>query len=127
MASPNFMGATMASPSPNVLPLFSPPRKMSYRAAVAKIVRELKAKHALSNVKLADLLDCSDETISNAENEHTDLNAVTLLRVGYQFGEESIAPALDLMRRRQVEPETLTDRFDALQSQLALVRRETGA
>jgi predicted transcriptional regulator len=117
----------MASLASNVLPLFDPPRKMSYRAAVAKIVRDLKAKHSLSNVKLADLLDCSDETISNAENENTDLNAVTLLRVGYQFGEDTIAPALNLMRRRMAEPETLTDRLDALQSQLALVRREVGA
>ena len=117
----------MASLAPNVLPLFDPPRKMSYRAAVARIIRDLKAKHALSNVKLADKLDCSDETIGNAENEQGDLNAVTFLRIGYLFGEEAITPALDLMRRRHAEPETLTDRLDALQMQIATVRREIGA
>ena len=117
----------MASITPIVLPQFDPPRKMSYRAAVAQIIRDLKAKHRLSNVKLADKLDCSDETIGNAENEHTSLDAVTLLRIGYQFGEEAIAPALELLRRRQAQPETLTDKLNSLQCQMAAVRLEIGA
>ena len=97
---------------------------MSYRAAVSKIIMDLKAKHRLSNTKLADKLDCSDETISNAENEHTDLNAVTLLRIGYVFGDDASAPALDLMRRRHVEPATLADDLNDLQAMFDAVRRK---
>lgn len=117
----------MASSFPNVLPLFDPPRKMSYRAAVSQIIREVKAAHKLSNVRLADLLDCSDETIGNAENENTDLNAVTLLRIGYQFGIDAIAPAINLAANRPVEVETLTDKLDTLQRQFDALRKELSA
>lgn len=113
--------------APNVLPLFDPPRKMSYRAAVAKIIRDLKSKHSLSNVKLADLLDCSDETISNAENENTDLNAVTLFRIAYQFGEAAIEPARELYLCRHAEPKTLTERFTELRDELDRIGREIAA
>lgn len=111
----------------NVLPLFDPPRKMSYRSAVAHIIRNLKAEHGLSNVKLADLLDCSDETISNAENENTDLNAVTLLRIAYRFGEAAIDPVRELYLCRHAEPETLSDKLDGLQSQIDAIRKELAA
>lgn len=111
----------------NVLPLFDPPRKMSYRAAVAKIIRDLKSKHSLSNVKLADLLDCSDETISNAENENTDLNAVTLLRIAYRFGEAAIDPARELYLCRHVEPMTLAERFIEVRNELDRIGREIAA
>lgn len=117
----------MRAQESNVLPLFDPPRKMSYRSAVAAIVRRVKADHGLSNVRLADLLDCSDETISNAENEHTDLSAVTLLRIGYQFGLDAISPAIDLAARRHVEPLTLTDHLNDLQCQIDVVRKVIGA
>lgn len=71
------MDDTMHGNIPNVLPLFDPPRQKSYRAAVAQIIRELKAREGLTNVALGEELGCSGETIGNAENEHTDLNAVT--------------------------------------------------
>lgn len=112
---------------PNVLPLFDPPRKMSYRSAVAKVIRDIKSREGLSNVAMADRLDCSDETISNAENEHTDLNAVTLLRIAYVFGEDAIAPVRELYLRRHAEPETLTDKLDGLQSQIDRIRKELAA
>lgn len=114
----------MADNRPNVLPLYDPPRKMSYRAAVAKVIRDLKAKEGLSNVKLADTLDCSDETISNAENEATDLNAVTLLRIAYVFGEASIQPVRELYLCRHEQPKTLQDRFTDLSDAMAALRKE---
>lgn len=118
------MGATMHAKAPNVLPLFDPPRKMSYRAAVAKAIRDLKATHNLSNVKLADKLDCCEQTLENAEGEANDLNAVTLLRIAYVFGEDAIAPVRDLYLRRHVQPETLAERFDKIERQIASLRKE---
>lgn len=113
----------MSNRAPNVLPIFDPPRKMSYRAAIAQVIRDLKSAHRLSNTKLADMLDCSDETISNAEHENSDLNAVTLLRIGYVFGEDIISPVLDLMRRRYVEPKTLADKLNELEGMVASIRK----
>ena len=111
----------------NVLPLFDPPRKMSYRAAVAKVIRDVKSAHGLSNVKLADKLDCCDQTIENAENEATDLNAVTLLRIAYVFGEAAIDPVRNLYLRRYEPPKSLQEQFDDLQRQIAEVRKMAGA
>lgn len=97
---------------------------MSYRAAVAQTIRNVKAAHGLTNVKLADKLDCCDQTIENAENEATDLNAVTLLRIAYVFGEDAIAPVRNLYLRRHVEPKTVADRFDDLQRRINGLRKE---
>ena len=117
----------MAEGLPNVLPLYDPPRKMSYRAAVARIVREVKARYHLSNVMLADKLDCSDETISNAENENTDLNAVTLLRIAYVFGEEAIDPVRELYLCRHAAPKSVPERIADLKRELDMIGREVAA
>lgn len=104
--------------SRNVLPLFDPPRQKSYRAAVAQIIRELKAREGLTNVALGEELGCSGETIGNAENEHTDLNAVTLLRIAYVYGEKAIDPVRELYLRRHEPEQTLDDRFAAITDEL---------
>lgn len=86
----------MASLPSNVLPLFSRPREKDYRAAVAKIIRDLKAKHSLSNTELAEEVGCSPETIGNAENEHNNLNPVTLGNIRWRFGAASVKPWDDI-------------------------------
>jgi transcriptional regulator with XRE-family HTH domain len=101
---------------PNVLPLpsesslprslFGRPAKGSYRAAVAQIIREVKARHKLSNERLAEILGCHGDTVSNAENENGDLAAVTLLSIAYAFGEEAIEPVRSLYLCAPVEPQT---------------------
>ena len=113
----------MHSPA-NVLPLYDPPRQKAYRAAVAHMIRDLKAREGLSNVALGEEIGCCGETISNAENEHNDLNPVTLLRIAYRFGEEAIDPVRQLYLRRHVEPLTISERFDALQIQIETIRKE---
>ena len=113
--------------SRNVLPLFDPPRQKSYRAAVAQIIRELKAREGLTNVALGEELGCSGETIGNAENEHTDLNAVTLLRIAYVYGEKAIDPVRELYLRRHEPEQTLDDRFAAITDELERLRKQVAA
>lgn len=66
-----------------------------------------------------------DETISNAENECTDLNPVTLLRIPYEFDEEIFQPVRELYLCRHKEPETPSERFDRALRDLEAVKRET--
>jgi DNA-binding XRE family transcriptional regulator len=74
--------------------LFGRPTSGSYRAAVSQIIRDVKARHRLSNERLAELIGCSEQTIANAEGDRAEnnLNAVTLLNIAYAFGEEAIEP-----------------------------------
>lgn len=110
-----------------VLPLFSRPREKDYRACVAKIIRELKARHGLTNTELAEEIGCCKETIENAENEHSSLNPVAFGSIRWRFGPEAVQPWTEICDGRVGEPETLTDRLDALQQQIAAVRQEIGA
>ena len=107
----------------NVLPLFDPPRQKTFRAAIAKIIRDIKARDDLTNTELAEIVGCCADTVSNAENENNDLSGVTLLRIGYYFGEEAIAPALELFRRRYQQPKTLAERFAEIQNELAAIAK----
>jgi|GEM_PF-5019842 len=111
----------------NVLPLHCPPRQKSYRKAVAKMIRDLKAAEGLSNIELGERIGCCDGTVGNAENEANDLNPVTLLRIAYEFGEAAIGPVRDLYLCRHGEPETLSDKLDCLQYQIDRLRLELDA
>jgi transcriptional regulator with XRE-family HTH domain len=105
----------MAS-QPNVLPLgaesslprslFGRPAKGTYRAAVAQIIRDVKARQKLSNERLGEIIGCSGDTVSNAENEIGNLDAVTLLSIAYAFGEDAIGPVRQLYLCSPVEPPT---------------------
>lgn len=116
----------MAS-EPNVLPLYDPPVRKSYRAAVKQCVENAKRISGLTWDDLADKLGCSKDTLTNAVTEENDLSGVTLLRIGYVFGEEVIKPALELVRRRYREPETRTDVYRAAHALLDRLEREDAA
>jgi DNA-binding XRE family transcriptional regulator len=124
----------MAS-SPNVLrcdpetfvgvrSLFGRPSSRSYRIAVAQTIRDVKARHKLSNERLAELIGCSEQTVANAENECGDMQAVTLLSLGYAFGEEAIAPVRALYLCAPTEQPTIADRLDRIEREAAAIRRE---
>jgi DNA-binding XRE family transcriptional regulator len=78
--------------------LFGRPSRGSYLAAVTQIIREIKARHKLSNARLAEILGCAEQTIANADSDYpeNELKAVTLLNIAYAFGEEAIAPVRNL-------------------------------
>ena len=114
----------MAS-APSVPCLFLPPNQNLYRAAVARIIRETKARHNLSNVALADAIGCSDQTVANAEAEQSDLSAVTLARLAYVFGEDAIAAYRALYHCAPREPETVATRLNSVIRELEAIGRET--
>jgi len=88
--------------------LFGRPSSGSYRAAVAQVLREVKARHKLSNERLAEIVGCSEQTIANAEAERAEnnLNPVTLLNIAYAFGEDAIDPVRQLYLCAPVEAPT---------------------
>jgi DNA-binding XRE family transcriptional regulator len=122
-----FTGDTMRDPRPNVLPLHDAPRQKHYRAAVAQTIRAIKAKHGLTNTDMAEDIGCCADTISNAENENNDLSAVTILRIGFFYGEDAIAPILELYRCRYEQPKTAIERFEDALAELSALRREIEA
>jgi predicted transcriptional regulator len=122
----SFMVNKMHGKAPTVSCLFGPPRQKSYRMAVADVLRAVKREHGLSLVDLAERLGCCDQTIRNAMDEDgTDcLNAVTMLRIGYEFGEDALEPVFVLSRRVAVDAPTPTDRVERIERELAALLRE---
>lgn len=74
----------------------------SYRAAVAGIVRSIQNRHSESDQDTADRLGVSAATVGNARNEKGDLSAITLLRIGKEYGLDAISPSLHLIGSRAV-------------------------
>ena len=89
---------------PNVLPIFPAPNGKLWRAAVAQVIRQLKASHKLTTVELADMIGCDASTVENAEAERNELRGATVARIGFEFGEEAIEPIRSLWLRRVEEP-----------------------
>lgn len=118
----------MHGKSPNVSCLFGPPRQKSYRLAVCDVLRAIKREHGLNTVELAEKLGCCDETLRNALDEDGTacLNPVTMLRIGYEFGEAAIDPVVSLARRSAVEAPTVADRVERIERELAAIARECG-
>jgi len=86
----------------NVLARIPRPTQKAYRAAVAKIIRDVQAEYGLNDPDLADRLGCSAPTIANARNERTDLNGVTLANIEREFGPSALDPFLALGGSRAV-------------------------
>ena len=108
--------------------LFGRPNSGSYRAAVAQVIRDVKARHKLSNERLAEIIGCSEQTIANAETDRAEnnLNPVTLLNIAYAFGEEAIEPVRSLYLCAPVEQPTIADRLDRIEAESRAIRRELG-
>ena len=115
----------MAS-QPSVPCLFGPPRQKSYKLAVADALRQVKRENGLTLVELAEKLGCSDQTLRNAMDEDGAdcLNPVTMLRLGYEFGDAVLEPVFALARRVSVEPVTTGDRIKRIERELAAMRTE---
>lgn len=87
----------MAGKGNNVLGNSATLTQSSYRNVVAGIIRCIQARHSESDQDTADRLGCSAATIGNARNEKGDLSAITLLRIGKEYGLDAISPALHLI------------------------------
>jgi transcriptional regulator with XRE-family HTH domain len=62
------------------------------RAAVARIIRDIQAQHHETDQDTADRLGISIGTVRNARNEDTDLNALTIARIGAVYGAQALSP-----------------------------------
>lgn len=91
--------------------LFGRPTGKSYRAAVAQVIRNVKALKRLSNEAMAEAIGCSEGTVCNAENEEGNLAAVTLLSIAFVYGEEAIAPVRELYLCSPTPAKTRADKF----------------
>lgn len=106
--------------------LFGRPSSGSYRAAIAQVIRDVKARHKLSNERLAEIVGCSEQTIANAETERAEnnLNPVTLLNIAYAFGEEAIEPVRALYLCAPVDQINIADRLDRIEAEARAIRKE---
>jgi DNA-binding XRE family transcriptional regulator len=111
-----------SGPSPS---LFGRPSGGSYKIAVAKIIRELKARHSLSNERLAEILGCAEQTIANADKDspESNLNPITLLNIAYAFGEEAIAPVRQLYLCAPAEPKSILGELDRAEQSIRAARK----
>jgi hypothetical protein len=69
----------------------------SYRAAVACMINGIKSEFGESDQDVADRLGTSSTTINNASNKRGDLGAVTLLRIGKEYGLHRLGPVMGLI------------------------------
>lgn len=104
--------------------LFGSPTRAAYRSAIAAIIRDVKAIHGLSNERLAERLRCSESTVFNAENENGNLDAVTLLTIAFEFGEQSIDPVRQLYLCAPPSSETVAEKRRRLIRELSALEEE---
>ncbi len=78
--------------SSNVLLPMAMPTQKSLRAAVANIIRDVQRQHQETDQCTADKLGISIGTVRNARDEKTDLNALTIARIGAVYGCGALGP-----------------------------------
>lgn len=76
----------------NVLRVNAVEEREEYRDAVAEILRNVQHDHQVTLLDIADRIDVSLGTISNAANKKADLCAPFLKRIGKAFGVSSLDP-----------------------------------
>lgn len=82
----------MADDPTNVLLPMVLPTQSSLRKAVASMIRDIQREHAETDQDTADRLGVSKGTIVNARNGTTDLNALTIARIGAVYGAHYVNP-----------------------------------
>ena len=65
-----------------------------YRKAVAQIIEDIRREEGADLVDIAEMIDASVGTISNAANGKADLSGVYLMRLGQAFGSGYLNPYL---------------------------------
>jgi transcriptional regulator with XRE-family HTH domain len=89
--------------------LFGAPKRDSYRAAVKQVILDVKARSGFDSEQLGEKLGISKDTVENAENMVCSLEAVTLLKIAFHYGEEAINPVRTLYLCAPVDPPTKDD------------------
>lgn len=74
-----------------------PDETSEYRKAVRQIIDDIEREHDLNHIQLAESIDVSLGTISNAHNKKSDLCATFLMRLGRRYGAGFLNPYFRLM------------------------------
>lgn len=82
----------MAGERSNVLLPMALPTQSSLRAAVANIIRDVQRDRGEHDQDTADRLGISKGTVLNARNGTTDINALTIARIGAVYGAHYLDP-----------------------------------
>lgn len=92
----------MSDFSGNVLRVNSVEEQTAYRSAIARIITNIMRDHDQTMVEIAEKIDISVGTISNAANKKTDLQAVYLKRLAEHYGPATLDPYAALCGGRVV-------------------------
>ena len=84
-------------PDAHVLSDHPPLHHNSYRASVAAVLNALKAEFGESDQDVADRLGCSATTVNNACNKRGNLDPVTLLKIGKEYGVQRLDTVMGLI------------------------------
>jgi hypothetical protein len=68
----------------------------NYRKAVARIIDDIQRDHGCDLVDIAEAIDVSVGTVSNAANCKADLSGVYLFRIAQRFGAGYLNPCLNI-------------------------------
>jgi len=93
----------------NVLRVNTAQETTDYRNAIARILLDLQAHFNITLHDIAETIDVSLGTISNAANKKTDLSPTFLKRLGERFGPEFLNPYAALTGGRMVPLEPRED------------------
>lgn len=105
--------------------LFGAPKRDSYRAAVKQVILDVKARSGFDSEQLGEKLGISKDTVENAENMVCSLEAVTLLKIAFHYGEQAIDPVRQLYLCAPPRDETVPEKRRRLLRELqALEERE---
>lgn len=86
------MGADMAAKAFNVLRVNSVEEQKGYRSAVATALLDIQNEYGLTLHEIAEAIDVSLGTISNAANKKGGLSSVYVQRLGKVFGGHILNP-----------------------------------
>ena len=79
-------------PDRNVLRLNNVEETAAYRSAVSRIITTVQTERDLTDIDLAEALNISVGTVSNARNRRADLSGVYLKRIGQLYGVAALNP-----------------------------------
>jgi hypothetical protein len=99
--------------------LFGAPKRDSYRAAVKQVILDVKARSGFDSEQLGEKLGISKDTVENAENMVCSLEAVTLLKIAFHYGEEAIDPVRQLYLCAPARDETVPEKRRRLLRELS--------
>lgn len=111
----------MAEMTRNVLRPNAAAETEDYRTAISRIILDIQRDTGETILEIADRIDISTGTLSNALNKRNDLSAVYLRRLGVAYGSHYLNPFAALYGAKHMPLEALDE--DALPPLSASVHR----